>query len=316
MKSFQRRGFTLIELLVVIAIIAVLIALLLPAVQQTRESARRTQCKNHLKQFGLALHNYHEQYDSFPPAYVYYYGSSGSNWAWGALLLPQMDLGNAFNLLGVGLVPAQEAANDPSRYAILSQSYPAFRCPSDTGPATNSAWNFRKGTSTSWDATAFVPTATSNYVVSNDSYQSNRSSTFNGAFGPCGFDQSTKDRVGRRPIRISDIADGATNTFAVGERAYTVANSQLNASLVFGLHDSDVDQTSYGTSTSAGCGKYLMNSDQRGFSSSHAGGAHFLLCDGSVRFVSQNTNHNVDETINSTIEYLIAREDGKSIGDF
>ena len=77
----RRRGFTLIELLVVIAIIAVLIALLLPAVQQAREAARRTQCKNNLKQMGLALHNYHDTYNGFPPGNV-----ASSVGGWGAAI--------------------------------------------------------------------------------------------------------------------------------------------------------------------------------------------------------------------------------------
>ena len=82
----RRKGFTLIELLVVIAIIAVLIALLLPAVQQAREAARRTQCKNHLKQLALALHNYHDQYPTCPSGYFV-----ATGWGWGTMLLPFMD---------------------------------------------------------------------------------------------------------------------------------------------------------------------------------------------------------------------------------
>ncbi len=111
-KPFIRRGFTLIELLVVIAIIAILIALLLPAVQQAREAARRTQCKNNLKQLGLALHNYLDVHQLFPPGSVG--GVPAANladynqdyaWNWSTFILPQIDQANLFNQLGVGTPP-------------------------------------------------------------------------------------------------------------------------------------------------------------------------------------------------------------------
>ena len=92
----KRAAFTLIKLLVVIAIIAILIALLLPAVQQAREAARRSQCKNNLKQIGLALHNYHDIYKAFPPGRVRRSGVSPNSWysgniAWLPRILPQID---------------------------------------------------------------------------------------------------------------------------------------------------------------------------------------------------------------------------------
>ncbi len=110
-RSFERRGFTLIELLVVIAIIAILIALLLPAVQQAREAARRTQCRNNLKQIGLAMHNYHDIYNTFPPSFIMKNPPSAnansverSMYGWGALILPQIDQAPLFNRLNVGTV--------------------------------------------------------------------------------------------------------------------------------------------------------------------------------------------------------------------
>src|SRR5262245_1420982 len=124
----RRRGFTLIELLVVIAIIAILIALLLPAVQQAREAARRTQCKNHLKQIGLALHNYESTHTVFPPSstsppgsgpwYYPVYGASQPSHpsihlhSFASLILPYIDQANSYNQINYN-VSSLAPANQP-----------------------------------------------------------------------------------------------------------------------------------------------------------------------------------------------------------
>ena len=128
----RRRGFTLIELLVVIAIIAVLIALLLPAVQQAREAARRTQCKNNLKQISLAMHNYHDVMNMFPlnyrPRGNTFDDATYSVWSWIQGLLPYVEQGNQFAQLVPGL-PMETHA--PSKKASET-ALPFLLCPSDS----------------------------------------------------------------------------------------------------------------------------------------------------------------------------------------
>ncbi|MCA9018377.1 MAG: DUF1559 domain-containing protein, partial [Planctomycetaceae bacterium] len=141
--SRKVRGFTLIELLVVIAIIAILIALLLPAVQQAREAARRTQCKNNLKQIGLALHNYHDVYKMLPPGRTRKHSSlvPGSAWyagniSWLPRLLAQIDQANIYNTIdwnlgnGTSGTDGHGGVNGTNPTGARRQIIPAFRCPS------------------------------------------------------------------------------------------------------------------------------------------------------------------------------------------
>lgn len=130
--SRRRHGFTLIELLVVIAIIAILIALLLPAVQQAREAARRTQCKNHLKQIGLAMFNYESTFTRFPLP-VYYslgngtagYGGNLTSSVWSLSILPYLDQANAYNLYNFSY-----SAFDPINAAAGQTKISPYLCPS------------------------------------------------------------------------------------------------------------------------------------------------------------------------------------------
>ncbi len=180
-RSLRRSaGFTLIELLVVIAIIAILVALLLPAVQQAREAARRSSCKNNLKQLGLAVHNYHDTYRVLPPGYVTQENSvdAGGNgprsgWAWNAYILPFMEQGPLYDILQPGRTLASDAAATGASATAMKQPLESFRCPSDVAPVLNSNANQRIHLPTETGATTANSTevASTNYLGVNCSHK-------------------------------------------------------------------------------------------------------------------------------------------------
>ena len=309
-RASGRRGFTLVELLVVIAIIATLIGLLLPAVQSSREAARRMQCGNNLKQLGLALHSYNAAYHMLPGYMIDKFGNGGTNWAWGAVILPFIEQGTLYYSFDVSNVDAHVAGADGNKLAAMQQAIPIFRCPTDTGPVLNSDWNaMRRGF-----GGPFVPTATSNYVGSNHSHRNNRSPAANGVFVNVGYNAGYTTHVKR--IGLRNVADGTSKTIAIGERVHRLRGVLLRASVVFGVNDSDENQNNYGTSAVVGAGAWTLNSDIKGFSSLHAGTAQFLIADGAVRPISENIDHRTDAAINSTFEYLIGRADGNAVNSF
>ncbi|MBL8818922.1 MAG: DUF1559 domain-containing protein [Planctomyces sp.] len=338
----RTRGFTLIELLVVIAIIAILIALLLPAVQQAREAARRTQCKNNLKQIGLAIHNYHDVFSVFPPGYITRFpntivsGEVGL-YGWGAFILPQIEQTNLYNALNVGNVRLEQNLATANGLLALQTPLPAFRCPTDIGPALNNFkstlaaapnWYNRNASSTGTDE---IPIATSNYVM----VAGTGSSTTPPATPTTTTTPPTG--VGFQNSRISfrDITDGTSNTLLAGERAWKYGQVMAGAATVVGFSASvNLQDTNNGVKTAGlnaiGIGYDGINwaatnaaHQPRGFNSGHVGGAQFVMCDGSVRFISENidyrsTSPNVDMTLHvtSTFARLIARNDGQVIGEF
>ena len=298
-----KKGFTLIELLVVIAIIAILIALLLPAVQQAREAARRSQCKNNLKQIGLALHNYHETYRNFPPAFIYETDTNncaGSpcndpSWAWSAMILPFVDQAPAFNSLEPGPTKLSQAIGDPAKLAILQNTIPVFRCPSDTGKNLY-------GLTISGEQTS-----RSNYPGVNGERTEVRLNDGRGIFG-----------ARNNSVKIRDITDGSSNTIAVGERASKIiGNTNDSYTHWAGVRESNQNGSGWrGAFEVTGVTSFPINSAEsvhwryRGwFSSMHQGGAHFLLGDGAIRFISEN----IDTT---TYNDLSTIDDGRVIGEF
>ncbi|WP_437205166.1 DUF1559 family PulG-like putative transporter [Planctomicrobium sp. SH664] len=320
-----RRGFTLIELLVVIAIIAVLISLLLPAVQQAREAARRSQCKNNLKQIGLGLHNYHDVHNSFPPGWIQMKGdpmysaatvSNGGHmmadsnyklkcWGWPAFILPYLDQSAIYNsTIGAGRWLDLEVGADGMALKPLS----VYRCPSDSAPEVRAGANI------------FLAAATSNYA-GNSSHR-----TFNQAEI---LDGSANNVTGlfwcSSNVRLRDITDGASNTIAVGEAAFEHNNETWAAKVWAGCErGTGIQCTDDILATGrAGINTALTGVDERRecYNSKHIGGAQFLFADGSVHFVSENIELKFSGARNSsaadsTYEYLLNRHDGRPTGQW
>ncbi len=296
--SRRQRGFTLIELLVVIAIIAVLIALLLPAVQQAREAARRSQCKNNLKQLGLAFHNYHDTYNSFHPG-----GANGTAnntatnlarkiMSWNTAMLPYMDQASVYNQYD-NTKWFYEAPN----LTLTEMPLPLYACPSNPEGSQKRFYNS-------------TPLGRTDYAgiyhagLGSDAFPSNSSGikpsgTMQGATFPT---PGTYDPVSRT-LRMRDVTDGLSNTIIIGE-APNSTNGFWSGHKNFFTQMAGINgrYTAAGATPYTACDifpPYTPNVGTLGCNygqslhSFHTGGAHVCLGDGAVRFVGDSMDYSV-----------------------
>lgn len=332
------RAFTLAELLVVIAIIGILVALLLPAVQAAREAARRSQCLNNLKQFGIGFHTYHAAHGRFPAGWVEdnkpNRADRAPNFLWGAVILPQLEEQALYDQLDFDVKSTAGAPGGAvDNMDLIGTPLGIFRCPSDEAesPTQSIAGN--------GSFTPVIPRlAISNYVGSGTTclvcYYGQVPDTADGG----GVVQAYCRELPRlTPLKIiakqngalfrnsetslRHIADGSSHSFLIGERR--------SGDVVLGDGNKYVYQaywatlpapSSYQQACYAGLAiaatrfenallAPMINGHPWGFASQHSGGVQVLLCDGSVRFVSQE----IDEL---TTEYLVRISDGEVINNF
>jgi prepilin-type N-terminal cleavage/methylation domain-containing protein len=296
----RRKAFTLVELLVVIAIIGMLIALLLPAVQASREAARRISCTNNLKQVGLGLQLYHGSYKQLPPGWMAFDPGTGRphwfgvpGWGWGPRILPYLEQTAVYKRLVHLDLPITDPANDLARVTPIA----TYRCPTDIGNKTF----VLQGGGLYVGPGSFSPTelATGNYI---------------GVFGTVDFhDVCSGPRcVGNgtfflnRGISFHAIRDGLSQTAVVGERCSKLAPSTWVGLVTGGEH---------APARIVGVATYPPNSEQEpehyfhNFSSLHPSGTNFLLGDGSVRLIA--------ETIQEEVYHaLCTRAAGDVVGQF
>lgn len=344
MLRLRIRGFTLIELLVVIAIIAVLIALLLPAVQQAREAARRTQCKNNLKQLGLAAHNYHDTFLTFPinQSYGGVIGSTtdpyrglGTTIFVGMLpyydqapLYNQIDWTTAGNWvvnqniggkqLGQYILPGLQCPTDPNSGRLLPTNYAPTSYAGSIGAQLMQSGN---GCNMATVGTYPAPLDPDGDGEDPFGFGNPRSDTANSATCTGMFQRGYGGASGALATRIRDVSDGTSNTILMGEIRHTCnsfggpygwafAENLWYATLAPINYPTCPDSPNFNPSDPNPCRQMGSNwNTMFGFKSKHVGGAQFLFGDGTVKFLSEN----IDRT---TYARLGAKADGGTVGEY
>ncbi|EAQ77342.1 DUF1559 family PulG-like putative transporter [Blastopirellula marina] len=316
MKS-ARRGFTLVELLVVIAIIGVLIGLLLPAVQQAREAARRMHCQNNLKQIGLALHNYHDTYQSLsagnqglPKESANTY--SGHGWTWHANILTFLEQGNLFDAIqgsdGFGNESGSQGAGKPLivRDTVVS----VFWCPSQEDVTNGEAKNGYQPSNYNGNMGTRIGNGNDNCECTGVSNLAEMRSEAWGCMNGNGIfyvDSKT---------RFADVRDGLSNTIFVSEVVDT--GGQIMGHYGVGSDRRAIFSTGADGNPPFEMTEYLIAAEgndpinggaEEAAGSWHAGGANFVMGDGSVRFLSENMDM-------PTYQGLSTRSEGEVLGGY
>jgi prepilin-type N-terminal cleavage/methylation domain-containing protein len=312
----RREAFSLIELLVVVAILAVLIALLMPAVQKVRESAQRVQCANNLKQIGLAMHNFHDQRGFLPPSKI------RDRWcSWAALLLPYLEQDNAYQHFDFSLPYSQQPVTTPD---VLQTQVKVYYCPARRSPPRLSLAGVDVDSQTSVERRG-APSDYAGCAGDRNSYGGLLDSKdANGVLIEAEAQPATPANPPaltswRGRVSFTTISDGLTNTLLVGEKhvplkTLTVPQTGNNApdgSIFNGdLHRTIARVGGPGFPLAPDHNWVGANTHhwQRSFGSWHDGFCHFALCDGGVRAIRVSISPD-------TLRLLIVRDDGEVLGE-
>jgi prepilin-type N-terminal cleavage/methylation domain-containing protein/prepilin-type processing-associated H-X9-DG protein len=316
----SRHGFTLVELLVVIAIIGTLVGLLLPAVQAARESARRSQCSNNMKQVALGLHGYHDANRVLPPTVTISTVDplGRSNWGWAFFVLPYIEQARLFDACRGTSNPQFMSS---SLAALARLPIPQLLCPTDTVALLAP------------DTVFGVPGSKSNYLANGGAKEAS-------LYNPAPVDKAVRASLGAfrkfRGATFKDFSDGLSTTFLIGEAGGTPAVAS-DANRMPGVWSG----TAAANNTTLEIARYastkLNAGSPRGFGSFHAGGANFAFADGGVKFITDSIAANplgigafawdsdaqtdahiaaISNPSRGVWERLSTRSDGLPLGDF